>query len=100
MLGLESDEFTNDGGFGGWPQWHLLLVLIVSWGIVCAFLVRGVSSAGKAAYFTALFPYFILFVLLARALFLPNALAGISAAIYPDLNQLWTAEVRPNFTFV
>jgi len=86
--------FTNDGGFGGMPACHLILVLLISWAIVWAFLLRGVSSAGKSAYFTALFPYFVLFVLMGRAVFLPNAWSGISAVINPNLSRLWTADVE------
>ena len=42
------------------------------WLIVC----RGPKSSGKAAWVTALYPYFVLTALLIRAVTLPGAMEG------------------------
>lgn len=52
----------------GWPILNLVGLLIISWGIVFVTLLKGIKSAGKAAYVLAVFPYVILIVLLIRAL--------------------------------
>ena len=59
-------------------------------------------SAGKAAYFTALFPYVVLIILLIRGVTLEGAWTGIQMFIEPqwgallDLN-VWYAAVTQCF---
>lgn len=48
----------------GWPRWQLVLCLLFSWVIAFLCLIKGIQSAGKVVYFTALFPYVILTALL------------------------------------
>ena len=43
--------------------WQLMVALIVSWLIVWAMVIRGISVSGKLVYFTALFPYLVLLIL-------------------------------------
>ncbi|XP_046589864.1 sodium-dependent nutrient amino acid transporter 1 [Neodiprion lecontei] len=73
----------------GVPSWELTLCLAVSW--VCVFFVqfRGVKSAGKAAYFLALFPYVMMITLLIRALTLEGAANGILFFVTPDWHKLY-----------
>ncbi|XP_018603928.1 sodium- and chloride-dependent GABA transporter 2-like [Scleropages formosus] len=74
-------------------RWELLLCLITMW-VVCYFCIwKGVRSTGKVVYFTATFPYVILFVLLIRGLTLPGALQGIVFYLYPDPTRLADAQV-------
>uniref|UniRef100_A0A3Q2FQK7 Transporter n=1 Tax=Cyprinodon variegatus TaxID=28743 RepID=A0A3Q2FQK7_CYPVA len=77
----------------GGLRWELALCLILCW-IICYFCVwKGIKSTGKAAYFTATFPYFMLFVLLIRGVTLPGALDGIIYYVYPDISRLSDPQV-------
>ncbi|XP_063341585.1 sodium- and chloride-dependent GABA transporter 2-like isoform X2 [Pelmatolapia mariae] len=77
----------------GGLRWELVLCLILSW-IICYFCVwKGIKSTGKAAYFTATFPYIMLFVLLIRGVTLPGAKDGIIYYLYPDISRLLDAQV-------
>lgn len=62
MLGLEEHSWYD----WGYPRWQLLLCLILAWVIAFFCIIRGVHSAGKVVYFTALFPYVVLLALLVR----------------------------------
>lgn len=48
----------------GWPRWQLILCLAFSWVVAFLCVIKGIQSAGKVVYFTALFPYVILTALL------------------------------------
>lgn len=85
VLGLEDD--TTWENFGG-LRWQLVLCLAGAWIIVGLCLVKGVQSSGKVVYFTALFPYFVLFVLLIKGATLPGAIDGISFYLQPRLERL------------
>ncbi|XP_014908198.1 sodium- and chloride-dependent GABA transporter 2-like [Poecilia latipinna] len=77
----------------GGLRWELVLCLILSW-IICYFCVwKGIKSTGKAAYFTATFPYVMLFILLIRGVTLPGALDGIIYYLYPDISRLSDPQV-------
>ncbi|XP_068195979.1 sodium- and chloride-dependent GABA transporter 3-like [Antennarius striatus] len=77
----------------GSVRWELALCLLVSW-VICYFSIwKGVRSTGKAAYFTATFPYLMLLILLIRGLTLPGASEGIYYYLYPDINRLADLEV-------
>ena len=62
MLGLGDHDWSDFGGL----KWDLCLCLLAAWLIVGLCLIKGVQSSGKVVYFTALFPYFVLFILLIR----------------------------------
>jgi len=67
------EQFGNIGEL----RWDLALALAISWLVVFLCLSRGIKSSGKVVYFTAIFPYFVLIVLLVRGLFLKGAWSGI-----------------------
>lgn len=67
--------------------------LVLSWCFLFITLVKGVKSSGKVAYFTAIFPYAVLFVLLIRGVTLPGAWKGIKIFLMPDWGKLIKTEV-------
>ncbi|XP_065577563.1 sodium-dependent nutrient amino acid transporter 1-like, partial [Artemia franciscana] len=81
-----------DDGIGP-PEWRLTLCLLFSWTVLFLILAKGVSSSGKAAYFTALFPYVILLTLLVRGVTLPGAYEGIMFYITPQWDKILEAKV-------
>lgn len=77
----------------GWPSWKLVLCLTLSWIITYFCVSKGVQTAGKVVYFTALFPYVILVALLVRGLTLDGAWSGIGFYLAPDWSKLLVAQV-------
>ncbi|KAM7338365.1 hypothetical protein ACRRTK_001849 [Alexandromys fortis] len=75
--------------------WYLALCLLLAWLIVGAALFKGIKSSGKVVYFTALFPYVVLLILLIRGATLEGASKGISYYIGAQSNftKLREAEV-------
>ncbi|XP_017349074.1 sodium- and chloride-dependent GABA transporter 2 [Ictalurus punctatus] len=74
-------------------NWELFFCLLATW-VACYFCTwKGVKSTGKAVYFTAIFPYVILLVLLLRGLTLPGALQGIKYYLYPQPSRLTDPQV-------
>ncbi|KAG7472288.1 hypothetical protein MATL_G00107360 [Megalops atlanticus] len=72
---------------------HMVLCLVATWVIVYFCIWKGVKSTGKVVYFTALFPYVVLVVLLAHGVTLPGALDGIIYYLKPDWSKLGEAQV-------
>uniref|UniRef100_A0AAY4EGE7 Uncharacterized protein n=1 Tax=Denticeps clupeoides TaxID=299321 RepID=A0AAY4EGE7_9TELE len=75
--------------------WHLALCLLLAWVLIGAALFKGIKSSGKVVYFTAIFPYVVLIILLVRGLTLEGALDGIEYYIgtKSDLSKLSEAGV-------
>ncbi|XP_049699566.2 sodium-dependent nutrient amino acid transporter 1 isoform X2 [Helicoverpa armigera] len=97
---LRQSDGIHDGI--GAPIWDLTLSLFVSWLIIFLIVARGVKSSGKAAYFLALFPYVVMFILLIRAVTLPGAEMGILFFITPKWEKIlemrvWYAAVTQVF---
>ncbi|CAL8325611.1 unnamed protein product [Merluccius merluccius] len=74
-------------------SFHMVLCLIAVWVIVYFCIWKGVKSTGKVVYFTALFPYVVLVVLLAHGVTLPGAMDGIVYYLKPDWSKLGEAQV-------
>ena len=91
----------------GLPQWRILMCLAIAWIIVIIILLKGIKYMGKVllwllsfihnnffqnvrqvSYFTALFPYVVLTILLIRGLLLPGSLKGILYYVNPDFKHL------------
>ncbi|XP_030049934.1 sodium- and chloride-dependent creatine transporter 1 [Microcaecilia unicolor] len=77
----------------GTINWEVLLCLLACWVLVYFCVWKGVKSTGKIVYFTATFPYVVLFILLIRGATLPGALDGIIYYIKPDWSKLAAAQV-------
>uniref|UniRef100_H3AQG6 Solute carrier family 6 member 8 n=1 Tax=Latimeria chalumnae TaxID=7897 RepID=H3AQG6_LATCH len=74
-------------------NWELALCLLGCWTILYFCVWKGVKFSGKVVYFTAGFPYVVLFILFVRGLMLPGALNGITYYLKPDWSKLATAQV-------
>jgi len=61
---------------------------VVGWVLTYLCLFKGVKSSGKAAYFTATFPYVVLLCLFFRGVTLEGAAKGILVFFKPDFNRL------------
>lgn len=77
----------------GTIRWQLAICLAFAW-VLCYFCIwKGIKWGGKVVYFTSMFPYVLLFILLARGLTLDGAWEGIKYLIIPNWSRLTIAEV-------
>lgn len=88
---LRQSDGIHDGI--GAPLWDLTLCLLASWLIIFIIVARGVKSSGKAAYFLAIFPYIVMFILLIRAVTLEGAGNGIIFFLTPEWEKILHLEV-------
>ncbi|KAJ9592234.1 hypothetical protein L9F63_001235, partial [Diploptera punctata] len=79
-----TDGIDDVGGI----QWELFGCLILGWGLVYLIIWRGLHASGKIIWFTALFPYAVLFVLLLRSVTLDGAGDGLLYYITPRWEEL------------
>ncbi|XP_006824369.1 sodium- and chloride-dependent GABA transporter 1-like [Saccoglossus kowalevskii] len=77
----------------GTVRWELALCLLLAWCLTYFCIWKGVKQTGKVVYFTATFPYFVLFVLLIRGATLPGSLNGVIFYITPQWEQLLKPQV-------
>ncbi|GIY22085.1 sodium- and chloride-dependent glycine transporter 1 [Caerostris darwini] len=77
----------------GGLKWELAVCLLVCWSFVFLCLLKGVKSMGKAVYFTALFPYLVLTILLIRGLTLNGSIEGVMFYLTPEWERLKEARV-------
>ncbi|XP_067652400.1 sodium- and chloride-dependent glycine transporter 2-like [Haliotis asinina] len=77
----------------GPAQPHLVLCWFLTCLVVLLCIIKGVRSVGKVVYVTALMPYLLLAVLLARACMMPGARDGILFYLTPDFTRLKHSQV-------
>uniref|UniRef100_A0A673IX14 Transporter n=1 Tax=Sinocyclocheilus rhinocerous TaxID=307959 RepID=A0A673IX14_9TELE len=83
---------ANSGGLGS-VNADLAMCLLLAW-VICYFCIfKGVKTSGKVVYFTATFPYLMLFILFIRGVTLPGAATGITYYLYPDISKLSNPDV-------
>ena len=81
----------------GTPQVFPAISLLAAWIIVGACIIRGVKSSGKVAYFTAIFPYLVLLVLIIQSALLKGSIDGIKFYIIPRWDLVAKFEVSSIF---
>ncbi|XP_067932266.1 sodium- and chloride-dependent glycine transporter 1-like [Watersipora subatra] len=86
-------KLTSGMDVPGGMRWELVGCLALAWVIVAVVLIKGISSLGKVVYFTALFPYVLLTILLVRGALLPGSLGGIIYYLRPQWHLLADAKV-------
>ncbi|PNF22061.1 Sodium-dependent serotonin transporter [Cryptotermes secundus] len=74
-------------------KWSLALCVLAVFLLVYFALWKGVRSAGKAVWVTALAPYVVLFILLVRGVTLPGAAEGIQYYLTPQWHKLKNSRV-------
>ena len=79
--------------YPGPPQWELVGCLILSWACVYFCVWKGVKSSGKVVYFTACFPYVMIFCLVINGLTLPGAFTGLLFYVKPDFSKLVDSQI-------
>lgn len=84
----------------GLPSWELTLALFVAWLSTFLIIVKGVKTAGKAAYFLAIFPYIVLVTLLIRAVTLDGAVDGIIFFLKPNWAKLLDLKVHASYIII
>ncbi|XP_012272981.1 sodium-dependent dopamine transporter [Orussus abietinus] len=74
-------------------KWDIALCLLIVY-LICYFsLWKGISTSGKVVWFTALFPYAVLLILLVRGVTLPGSGEGIRYYLRPNFTAITKAEV-------
>lgn len=90
---MEEKDSIDDGI--GVPLAMPTLCLFISWIVIYLIIARGVESSGKAAYFTTIYPFAVILIILAVACTKPGAGAGIMYFITPQ----WSKMGDPNVWF-
>lgn len=99
-----TDGIENIGGM----QWELFGCLVLSWVVICFIIRKGLHQSGKVYFslipmiyrnynnifqiiwFSALFPYVILIILIGRAVTLEGAGTGLLYYVTPRWEELLT----------
>ncbi|KAL5288593.1 DAT family protein [Megaselia abdita] len=90
ILELHKSEGIHDLGE---IKWELVACLLIVY-LICYFsLWKGISTSGKVVWFTALFPYVVLLILLIRGITLPGSYNGIKYYLNPNFDAIYSAEV-------
>ncbi|XP_049762925.1 sodium-dependent dopamine transporter isoform X1 [Schistocerca cancellata] len=88
-------ELHESGGLHdlGQIKWDIALCLLAVYFICYLSLWKGISTSGKVVWFTALFPYAVLLILLVRGVTLPGSAEGIRYYLSPNFAAIRSAEV-------
>jgi SNF family Na+-dependent transporter len=69
-------------------QWELVGCSMIVFLLIYLSIFKGVKTAGKAIWFTALIPYAVLIILLLRSLTLDGVLVGLKYYVAPSFQRL------------
>ncbi|XP_068630108.1 sodium-dependent dopamine transporter [Battus philenor] len=90
ILELQGSDGLHDLGA---IKWDMALCLLAVY-IICYFsLWKGISTSGKVVWFTALFPYAVLLILLVRGITLPGSATGIQYYLSPNFEAITQPQV-------
>jgi len=78
---------------GGLTNAPLAISLLLAWAIVYFTIFKGTSSSGVMSYFTAMFPYVVIGILLVKGLTLEGAGDGIIFYLKPNVTKLLEPKV-------
>ncbi|ESN95588.1 hypothetical protein HELRODRAFT_179366 [Helobdella robusta] len=94
MFTIKSNEVLKISSgieVGGGVVWRLALCLLFCWVVVYLVLIKGIQSLGKVSYFSTIFPYVLLTIMLIRGVTLDGAREGVLYYIKPDFKKLAVA---------
>lgn len=77
----------------GHLNYRLVICLAIAWILMFLSISKGVKSLGKVAYFTAIFPYIMITILLVRGASLDGAIDGVLYYVKPEWHKLLTVSV-------
>ncbi|XP_054159903.1 sodium- and chloride-dependent glycine transporter 2-like [Oppia nitens] len=74
-------------------NYRLVICLMIAWILMFFAISKGVKGLGKVSYFTAMFPYIMITILLGRGASLEGAINGIEYYIVPKWDKIWNVSV-------
>ena len=77
----------------GSPRWDLIGCLALCWALICGSLIKGIASYGKVVYFTTLFPYVVLTIMVGYVATLDGFSDGMEFYFVPKWDRLADVEV-------
>ncbi len=87
------DTELNSWSKWGSPRWDLIGCLALSWTLICVSLIKGVQSYGKVVYFTTLFPYVVLTIMVGYVATLDGFKEGMEFYFVPQWEKLGDVNV-------
>jgi SNF family Na+-dependent transporter len=77
----------------GGARWDLIGCLALCWALICGSLIKGIASYGKVVYFTTLFPYVVLTIMVGYVATLEGFSDGMEFYFVPKWDKLADVEV-------
>jgi solute carrier family 6 amino acid transporter-like protein 5/7/9/14 len=87
------DTELNSWSKWGSPRWDLIGCLALCWTLICVSLIKGIQSYGKVVYFTTLFPYVVLTIMVGYVATLDGFAEGMEFYFVPKWEKLGDIEV-------
>ena len=87
------DTNLNSWSHWGEPRWELIGCLALCWAMVCGSLMKGVQSFGKVVYFTTIFPFVVLTLMVCYISTLDGFSDGMEFYFVPNWTKLADVDV-------